>query len=156
MSGARDRSCSLVVSCRADQLASHTPATSVCRFADPARHMMESSMQGIEVLIVDPHQLWCEGLKLLLAGEIYEVIGAAASLDAALLEIEAGVRPRLLVTVVQDCGETFSIATLQRIRAIVPQCKIVLIANNLSSSLLARATDWEVNALLRSNMSRDI
>jgi len=47
MSGARDRSCSLVVSC--------SP------LRGSARHMMESSMQGIEVLIVDPHQLWCEG-----------------------------------------------------------------------------------------------
>jgi len=62
------------------------------RFADPARHMMESSMQGIEVLIVDPHQLWCEGLKLLLAGEIYEVIGAAASLDAAIKTVEGTAR----------------------------------------------------------------
>jgi DNA-binding NarL/FixJ family response regulator len=54
-------------------------------------------MQTIEVLIVDPHQLAREGLRLLLAGEAFEVVSATASLATALLEIEAGLRPRLLV-----------------------------------------------------------
>jgi two-component system nitrate/nitrite response regulator NarL len=113
-------------------------------------------MQDIQVLIVDPHQLAREGLRLLLAGEAYEVVCATTSLETALPEIEGGLRPRLLVSVLEDSGDTFQNATLQRIRAIVPECRVVLIASNISSALLARALDWGVNALLRRDMSMEV
>ena len=113
-------------------------------------------MQDIQVLIVDPHQLAREGLRLLLAGEAYEVVCATTSLETALPEIEGGLRPRLLVSVLEDSGDTFQNAALQRIRAIVPECRVVLIAGNISSALLARALDWGVNALLRRDMSMEV
>ena len=117
-------------------------------------------MAGIGVLIVDPHQLSREGLKLLLAGDTYEVIGATTALDAALLAIAGGVRPGLLVAVLPAAGEGVQAATqntaLQQIRAVVPDCKIVLLANAISSALLAQATEWRVNALLHGDMSREV
>jgi DNA-binding NarL/FixJ family response regulator len=113
-------------------------------------------MDDIQVLIVDPHQLAREGLRLLLAGEAYEVVCTTTSLETALPEIEGGLRPRLLVSVLEDSGDTFQNATLQRIRAIVPECRVVLIAGKISSALLARALDWGVNALLRRDMSMEV
>jgi two-component system, NarL family, nitrate/nitrite response regulator NarL len=113
-------------------------------------------MPGIRVLIVDSHRLPREGLRLLLAGEAFEVTGATTSLGAALADIEGGGRPDLLAVVFRDSGETFDNATLQRIRAIVPECKIVLIAGAIAPSLPARVSDWGVNALLRSDMSGDV
>src|SRR5437763_416811 len=113
-------------------------------------------MSGIKVSIVDAHQLSREGLRLLLVGDTYEVINATTSLDAALLEIEGGARPGLLVLVLADSGDSLQSAALQRIQSLAPDCKIVIIANNISSSLLARVTDWGVNALLRSDMSREV
>src|SRR5882724_3461873 len=113
-------------------------------------------MTGIQVLIVDPHELAREGLRLLLAGEDYEVIGATASLGAALRAIEGGGRPDLLVLVLADCGETVESAALHRIRAVLPDCKLVLIVNAVAPALLARMTDWRVNALLRGDMSREV
>src|SRR5205823_4991955 len=110
-------------------------------------------MQNIQVAIVDAHQLSREGLKALLAGGAYEVISATTTLDAALGEITAGLRPGLLVLVLGDRGETFQDAALQQIRAAVPDCKVALIANDGSSALLERAIGWRVNALLRSDMS---
>ena len=68
-------------------------------------------MQDIDVLIVDPHQLAREGLRLLLAGEAYEAVCATTSLETALPEIESGVRPRLLVLVLEDTGDSFQNAT---------------------------------------------
>jgi two-component system nitrate/nitrite response regulator NarL len=111
---------------------------------------------GIKVLIVDPHRLPREGLRFLLARERYNVIGATASLEAALADIEGGGRPALLIAVLRDSEESFESTTLQRIRAIVPECKVVLIASTIASSLPARASEWGVNALLRSDMSEDV
>jgi two-component system nitrate/nitrite response regulator NarL len=113
-------------------------------------------MSSVQVSIVDAHQLSREGVRLLLAGETYDVIGATSSLGAALADIEAGGRPDLLVVVLHDSGETFQSAPLQTIRTIVPECKVVLIASTITSSLPARVSGWGVNALLRSDMSRDV
>jgi DNA-binding NarL/FixJ family response regulator len=113
-------------------------------------------MPSIRVSIVDPLQLPREGLRLLLAGAAYDVIGATPSLAAALADIKGGARPDLLVVVLRDSGDSFESATLQRIRAITPECKIVLIASDIAPELPARANDWGANALLRSDMSGDV
>jgi CheY-like chemotaxis protein len=52
-------------------------------------------MDDIQVLIVDPHQLAREGLRLLLAGEAYAVVCATTSRETALPKIEGGGRPRI-------------------------------------------------------------
>ena len=118
-------------------------------------------MPGIQVLVVDQHGLSREGLRLLLTGEIYDVTNATPSLEAALPEIKSGARPGLLVLVLQDSGEAFQSpsesAALEQIRAILPECKIVLIAKDtISASLLERAIGGGANALLRGDMSGEI
>jgi two-component system nitrate/nitrite response regulator NarL len=113
-------------------------------------------MRGTKVLIVDPRQLPREGLKFLLTRTTYRVIGATTSLEAAFADIEAGGRPDLLVVVLRDSEETFPSATLNRIRTIVPGCKVVLIASAVAPSLAARASEWGMNALLRSDISEDV
>jgi two-component system nitrate/nitrite response regulator NarL len=84
------------------------------------------------------------------------VIGATTSLEEALADIIGGARPDLLVAALRDSEETFESATLQRIRTIVPDCKLVLIASTIAASLPARAGDWGVNALLRSDMAEEV
>lgn len=62
-------------------------------------------------LIVDPHQLAREGLRLRVAGDAYEVVSATPSLEAALPEIESELRPRPLVLVLEDSGDTFLVSS---------------------------------------------
>jgi two-component system, NarL family, nitrate/nitrite response regulator NarL len=112
-------------------------------------------MASVRLLIVDPHQLSREGLRLLLAGETYHVIGAVTSLGTALIDIEGGGRPDLLVVVSHGSRKIFSSATLQQVQSIVPGCKVVVIANTISSSLPAQVRDWGANALLHGDMSSD-
>jgi len=107
-------------------------------------------MPGIQVSIVDPHQLSREGLRLILAEETYDVVSAATSLEAALTDIEGGVRPGLLILTLDTTSQS---ATLQQIRTIVPECKVVLIANG---SLPGRLSDWGLNGLLRSDVSKEV
>ncbi len=113
-------------------------------------------MERIQVMLVDPHPLSREGLTLLLHGETYNVISATTTLDAAYDEIELGLRPALLLLVLEGSREEFESATLLHIRGIVPECKVVVIANSVSSSLLTRAVDAGVNACLLGDMSTEV
>jgi two-component system nitrate/nitrite response regulator NarL len=112
-------------------------------------------MLAIQVLIGDPHQQSREGLKRLLADEVFDVIGATISPEGALADIQGGARPHLLVLVLENSGESFETTTLQQSSAIVPECKVVLIANTISPTLLARVSGSGANALLRNDMSRE-
>jgi len=107
-------------------------------------------MNGTKVLLIDPHQLSREGLKLLLIADTYDVVGATRSLDEARAAIEQGACPDL---VLQVLGESQPIATLQQIRAGFADFKFVIIATEVSSALLVQCVEAGVNACLLRDMS---
>src|SRR5882672_10243823 len=112
-------------------------------------------MNGNQVLLIDPHQLSREGLKLLLAGEMHDVIGATRSLDEAGAAIEQGLRPDLVLLVLGH-GESPQAAALKQSRAGFADFKLVIIAPEFSSSLLAQCVEAGVNACLLRDMSASV
>src|SRR5437868_4049926 len=110
-------------------------------------------MNGNQVLLIDPHQLSREGMKLLLASEAYDVVGAARSLGEASAAIEQGLHPDLVLLVLGYPGESQHTATLQQIRAGFSDFKFVIIAPEVSSALLAQFVEAGVNACLLRDMS---
>ena len=110
-------------------------------------------MNDTKILLVDPHQLSREGLKLLLAGEGYDVVGATRSLDEARAAIEHGARPDLVLLVL---GEREHIAALQQTRAAFADFKFVILATEVSPALLAQCVETGVNACLLRDMSAAI
>jgi two-component system nitrate/nitrite response regulator NarL len=113
-------------------------------------------MHGNQVLLIDPHQLSREGLKLLLAGEGYDVVGATRSLDEARAAIEEGLRPQLVLVVLGHSTESEHAATLQQFRAGFADCKFVIIASEVSPTLLRHCIEAGVNACLLRDMSAAI
>lgn len=113
-------------------------------------------MNGTKVLLIDPHQLSREGLKLLLVGETYDVIGATRSLDEARTAIEQGLRPDLVLLVLGHPGESQHISGLQDIRAAFADFKFVIIASEVSSALLTQCVEAGINACLLRDMSAAI
>ena len=105
-------------------------------------------MDGNKVLLIDSQQLSREGLRLLLAGEGYDVVGATRSLDEAGAAIGQGLRPDLVLLALGHPGESQHIAALQQIRAGFADFKFVIIAPEVSSALLAQCVEAGVNACL--------
>jgi two-component system nitrate/nitrite response regulator NarL len=116
----------------------------------------EEPMNNTKILLIDPHQLSREGLKLLLASEAYDVVGATRSLGEARAAIEQGARPDLVLLVLGQAGESEHIAALQQTRASFADFKFVILATEVSSALLAQCIEAGVNACLLRDMSAAI
>src|SRR5713101_323345 len=115
-------------------------------------------MHRIQVLLGDPHQLSREGLKRMLEGETYNIIGVARSLDDARDLIETGLRPNLLVWAFDEAASPDQYAVIQHIRNIrtnFADLRIIIIANNISPALLSRALSAGVGAYLLRDMSTE-
>jgi two-component system nitrate/nitrite response regulator NarL len=110
-------------------------------------------MNGSQVLLIDQHQLAREGLKLLLAGDGFDVVGATRTLDEARAAIAQGLCPDLVIQVLSRPGGSEHEATLHQIRAGFADCKFVIIVNEVSSALLAQCVEAGVNACLLRDMS---
>jgi two-component system, NarL family, nitrate/nitrite response regulator NarL len=113
-------------------------------------------MNSIQVLLIDPHQLSREGLRLVLAGESCDVVGATRSVDEAHAAIKQGLHPDLILLVLGHLGESQHAATLQQIRAGFSDFKFVIIATDISPTLLAQCVGAGVNACLLGDMSASV
>jgi two-component system, NarL family, nitrate/nitrite response regulator NarL len=113
-------------------------------------------MNGTKVLLIDPHQLSREGLKLLLVGESYDVVGATRSLDEARAAVEQGLRPELVLLVLGNSDESQQIAALPQTRAGFADFKFVIIAAEASPALLTQCIEAGVNACLLRDMSATV
>jgi len=111
-------------------------------------------MTRVQILLVDPHQLSREGLKRLLVGESYDVIGAR-SLDEAGEQIEKGLLPELIVVAFEDAASDDQSAMIQYIRTNFASTKVMVIANNISPALLTPALSAGVCACLLRDISTE-
>ena len=112
-------------------------------------------MDRIQVLLADPHQLSREGLKRMLEGETYNIVGVARSLDDARDQIEKGLRPNLLVSAFGEAASPDQYAVIQHIRTNFADLRIIIIANNISPTLLSQALSAGVGAYLLRDMSTE-
>jgi two-component system nitrate/nitrite response regulator NarL len=108
-------------------------------------------MNNTKVLLIDAHEISREGLKLLLHSDSYDVVGAIRSLEEARTAIAEGLRPDLVLFVLEHLGE--SAVALQQIRAGFSAFKFVIITAGGSPSLSARCIEAGVNGCLLGNMS---
>jgi two-component system nitrate/nitrite response regulator NarL len=110
-------------------------------------------MQGIKILLVDSHQLSREGLRRLLGSETHDVVGVARSLDDAAEQMAAGLAPEMLVYAFEESTSANQSAIVDQLRAQFSGLKVVILANNVSSSLLSQAINAGVSACLLRDMS---
>jgi two-component system nitrate/nitrite response regulator NarL len=116
-------------------------------------YLKGGAMDHLRVFLVDPNQLFREGLKRLLDDEKYVVAGEAKSLDDALPSILAH---RGIDLVVFDCEmpeASDPAGALRAIREALPAVRIVVLTNNATRSMLGRALGWGVDAYLLKDMS---
>jgi two-component system, NarL family, nitrate/nitrite response regulator NarL len=108
------------------------------------------------VFLVDPNQLFREGLKRLLDAEKYAVVGEARHLDGALPQILSR-RDADLVVLDFDAPEAKDpAATVKAIRSALPGVRIVVLTNNATRPVLGRALGWGIDAYLLKDMSPEM
>jgi two-component system nitrate/nitrite response regulator NarL len=110
-------------------------------------------MQSIKILLVDAHQLSREGLRRLLGSETHDVIGVARSVDDAVEQIGTGLSPDILVYAFEESKAGDQSAIVDELRTKFSGLKVVVLANNVSSSLLSQAINAGVSACLLRDMS---
>jgi two-component system nitrate/nitrite response regulator NarL len=108
----------------------------------------------LHVFLIDPNQLFREGLKRLLSESNCVVVGEARSLREVTMSLIADQRIDLVATDFAD-DSAAARATLAAIRARHPNAKIVALADGQSSASLARAVDWSLDAYLTRHMSAE-
>src|SRR5260221_3037421 len=108
-------------------------------------------MNNTKVLLIDAHEISREGLKLLLHSDSYDVVGAIRSLEEARTAIAEGLRPDLVLFVLEHLGE--SAVALQQIRAGFSAFKFVIITAGGPPSLSPRFIQTGANGGLLGNMS---
>jgi two-component system nitrate/nitrite response regulator NarL len=110
-------------------------------------------MAIINLFLVDPNQLFRDGLKRLLEERDCVVAGQASSLAAAADALAAAGPVDILVFDVateEDCG-----AVLERIRFARPAAKAVVLTADSGRDVLVRAIGWSVDSYLTKDMSAE-
>jgi two-component system nitrate/nitrite response regulator NarL len=112
-------------------------------------------MTATKILLVDPNQLFREGIKRLLDTEAYEIVGETKTLDEACALTRDGLRPDLFVV---DIGEGFGADTanpLLSVREVASPAKLVILTDTVSRSALAKALNSGIDAYLLKDMSAE-
>lgn len=110
-------------------------------------------MDCIGLFLVDPNQLFREGLKRLLDSSHYAIVGEARSLDEAdaVLAVDAAVD--LIVLDVEGQETEEHAAILQRIRSRYPALRVIVLTADRSHGALMKAIGWSVDSYLFKDMS---
>jgi len=98
---------------------------------------------SIRLLVVDDHEVIRKGLASLLAGTDIEIVAEAASGAEALTQAQEHTPDVILLDIRMPDGDGLS--TLSKLRAEVPQCKIVMLSTYDNPTYIARAVALGAN-----------
>jgi two-component system nitrate/nitrite response regulator NarL len=108
-------------------------------------------MNVVTTLVVDASRLFREGLRQLLSGTQFQIGQESATLAEAVLHIENGFHPNLLLTEFEGAAEHLDI--LRWLRDACPGAKIIVLTSTLRPRSLAQALDVGVDGYLLKNIS---
>jgi two-component system nitrate/nitrite response regulator NarL len=107
------------------------------------------------LFLIDPNQLFREGLRRLLSGEQFHVLGEARSLAEACATPWPERRPDLVLLDIESLDEETTPGLLAGLRDLLSEAKIVVLSAGCSRISLARAVAWSFDAYLLKDMSSE-
>ncbi|MDR3519151.1 MAG: response regulator transcription factor [Azospirillaceae bacterium] len=113
-------------------------------------------MEPTQTLVADANKLFREGLKRLLDDSPFEIVAEAGTAQEALAILECGLKPQLCRGLVlldltgADAGE---VAAMRRIRAMLPDARIVVLTADLCPRRLADALEAGADGYLMKDLS---
>jgi two-component system nitrate/nitrite response regulator NarL len=110
-------------------------------------------MEPRSVFLIDKNQLFRAGIKRLLDGGQYNVVGEARALGAAEVALVRDHGADLLILEVEHCDAGLCGDLLQEVRRGRPEIKIVILTGDGSRASFLRALSWSVDGYLFKDMS---
>jgi two-component system nitrate/nitrite response regulator NarL len=111
-------------------------------------------MQMINVVLVGRNNLFRQGLRRLLDSSQFSVAGEARDLTALEALLEEGLAPDLVVAELNGCLEV-DVESLREVRAIYPDIRVVVLANELCLSDMARLLKAGADGYLVNDLSAE-
>jgi two-component system nitrate/nitrite response regulator NarL len=121
--------------------------------SSPRSKYWGAAMDRIRLYLVDPNQLFREGLKRLLNDSDCAVVGEARTLGEA--DASCGVLADILVMDFEEDAAGAGAMRLEEVRARHPQLKIVILTADRSRDTLLRAISWSVDSYHLKDMSAE-
>jgi DNA-binding NarL/FixJ family response regulator len=108
---------------------------------------------AIKLLICDDHEVIRTGLATLLAGTDIEIVAEAASGKEAVQKAEK-IKPDVILLDIR-MPDTDGLATLEKLRAKVPECRVVMLSTYDNPTYIARAVALGASDYVLKGSSRE-
>ena len=110
-------------------------------------------MEQVPLLIIDPNKLFREGLRGLLSGTQFDVTHEASDLTEGLEVVKAHDDVGIIILDFSDNGSDAELQMVKQMRATSDNVKLIVLTNEMSARLLARALNAGADGYLLKSLS---
>ena len=112
-------------------------------------------MDQVPLLIIDPNQLFREGLHTILSRTEFDVIHGTADIGEGLEFIKTNDGIKMVILDFSDDGSDGELEILKQMRAANEDAKLIVLTNKMSAPLLTRALSAGADAYLLKSLSSE-
>ncbi len=112
-------------------------------------------MEQVRLLIIDPNNLFREGLRGLLSGTQFDVTHEASDLPKGLEVVQSNDEIGIVILDFAHDGSDTELQILNQMRAANEDIKLIVLTNEMSALLLARALNAGADGFLLKSMSSE-
>ena len=112
-------------------------------------------MEQVRLLIIDPNTLFREGMRVLLSGTQFEVAHEASDTTEGLEIVQSNDEIGIVILDFTNDGSDTELQILKQMRAANEDIKLIVLTNEMSALLLARALNAGADGFLLKSMSSE-
>ncbi len=110
-------------------------------------------MEQVRLLIIDPNTLFREGMRVLLSGTQFDVAHEASDVTEGLEVVQSNDEIGIVILDFTNDGSDTELQILKQMRAANEDIKLIVLTNDMSARLLARALNAGADGYLLKSLS---
>ena len=114
------------------------------------------TMDQVPLLIIDPNQLFREGLHTILSHTEFDVIHGTADIGEGLEFVKTNDGIKMVILDFSDDGSDGALQILKQMRAANEDAKLIVLTNEMSVRLLTRVLSAGADAYLLKSLSSEV
>ena len=115
--------------------------------------MGQQKVEQVPLLIIDPNRLFREGLRILLSGAQFDVTHEASDVTEGLEIVQSNDEIGIVILDFSSDGSDSELQILKQMRAANEDIKLIVLTNEMSARLLARALNAGADGYLLKSLS---